>query len=1396
MTGLTEIVIWTALPNGVAAGGKLKLSVIVSPRLQSPSVNPILSSFPDWVDWPSTISGVTFDVTFAGFPTIHNLTPTNTAYDSTGWQAIFDPNQTAVESYNFHDFSGTQIISYDHKALENLVSSIYTAVAATPTDFPQLSKHNRVWQAPKGSQAATAFTNLLALSHAQGGGLDQHNAYRNRPGVNGFTPPKAPKIDFHQGLSSINHFPVLQRRFGIVFDLLVPKPSGLSGNTTVSVNPHWTSAFDSSGDTIERVSMPTAAAVTGTTFRPRPLGSDYGNGMLDLTDTARFSVSDVDVDLAADRLLGLSRALVTLTAVNRPDREGSRATFTVPALRTAGPTLVWTGLGPQFSNLAALQTGLQQGLQDFLDGFTGSPPTVFAEHIIRGHRIDVFTSSEASPAWRSLMGRYGTYQFGSNSADIVKALDEGAVGFTAASDSTDTPQPTDTLYMPERVARWQGWGLAANFPGQVVSEDNPSGAPNPGNPAVPPGADGQSQTLPQLSATFIAPGIAPIPGSNPLPFPKLRFGNRYRLRARGVDLAGNGETVDSNDGSTATPAMTHYRYEPVLPPVFAHTAPLGPGEATLYLVLLNDQIHTPTPNGRWLFPPRVSQQTCEEHGMFDGFALGSPPDPSQPPTPEAYAFLVPPAPAVQPDAALITDVAGVQFDGNADPTNPPPYFPGNQLATPWLADPLSAGPALVGLPGVAAGTTFTKPWDGGLWPALNPILLRLSPGAPSTNFSAATASKSPVIDVTLPPAAASIVRVSNALTAAALHQLGVYQWVLAAAGASAPTLARNGNAWLLSPYQVLRMVHAVRLPLVAPKFQNPSSSRDVGATSADLSDPNFLVDENSTSSLDFEATWTDPYDNPADPQSDPSDPAKNTRTITAQAFKLTVPDPVPSGPDEQPLSVSPPVETFAFGPETGSGAPSSTHHIGDTKHHIIEYAVTGTSRFAELFSKNGPQTFTGTTPLQVSTPQLGINPVSVVITPTNSETPIPASAYTVDPDAGTIALTSGTGSKTYNVTFQPKVTRTGPPVPVEILSSARPPAPTVARILPAWEWTDSDNGVVKAGRVDQTRTGGYLRVFLDRPWFATGAHEMLGVVTANKAASLSPTEQAPLTTLMGLDPITYSQARHRSWPPIPTNFGALGNVPDVAGRAPYDDPPQLELVEDPGEQYTIWPYKVNYDAGSQQWFADVKLLPGQTVSGTFLPPPGYFVRLVLVRFQPYSLNGVEISPTTTATIAQPVPDRFVTVVKDSADASKVIVTVTGPGYQGWRPVVDPVSGGVQIDGHNPDSPQVYDSGTTGHETSSSMLVEVQAQDTSTGLSGELSWKPITSPVRLPVTFSSEISVQWGGEPTLGSVALPQPIGSARKMRLRISEVDFLPANGRLQSNTGVRRPFVTFVPLN
>jgi hypothetical protein len=91
-------------------------------------------------------------------------------------------------------------------------------------------------------------------------------------------------------------------------------------------------------------------------------------------------------------------------------------------------------------------------------------------------------------------------------------------------------------------------------------------------------------------------------------------------------------------------------------------------------------------------------------------------------------------------------------------------------------------------------------------------------------------------------------------------------------------------------------------------------------------------------------------------------------------------------------------------------------------------------------------------------------------------------------------------------------------------------------------------------------TGGYVRVYLERPWFSSGAGELLGVVGITSAqldggGTILPAGLDPsLVTMMGLDPISAS-SQDRSYPVIPGQFSATTGVPPVPYRTPYASPP-------------------------------------------------------------------------------------------------------------------------------------------------------------------------------------------------------------------------------------------------
>ncbi len=615
-------------------------------------------------------------------------------------------------------------------------------------------------------------------------------------------------------------------------------------------------------------------------------------------------------------------------------------------------------------------------------------------------------------------------------------------------------------------------------------------------------------------------------------------------------------------------------------------------------------------------------------------------------------------------------------------------------------------------------------------------------------------------------------------------------------------MRERGQLWMISPYRVLRLVHAVRLPLTDPTFATPQVTRDPGSVQASIVDPHYVLDAKSTADIDAEAFWTDPLDDPSDPTNDP-----RTATVESQghAFKASIPDPGPLTAQTRPMEVfSPPsanpLTTF----------PGVVHNIGDTLHHLVDYTATASSRFAEFFTVTKDVTFSGVTPLEVD--PLGIDPASVVLLVGMTELAASTDGgatgdYVLDSEHGTITLTSASNAGvSLSLTYIPIHQVSGIPFPIHILSSAAPKAPKVVRVTPAWT-NNGPDGDPSSG-ITYSRIGGYIRVYLERPWYSTGAGELLGVVGLDQSKldglSRLPSGVSPSqVTLMGLDPISVSSL-DQAYPIVPSDFGATATVPPVPFRSAYASPPELP-VSPGGTQMQIWPYAVQFDPVSNNWYADVNIGVGSAIDG---PPPGYFVRLALVRFQPYSIDGAEISSVVLATFAQPVPDRFVSVteVASSALRTQVTVEVSGTGYYGWRPP-DPKSAGTQIDNDNLYAPHPFSPNSGGRQASSSMVVEVQVQDTTHGLSGELSWvqAPGFPPVMLSSqSFSGSNEVSWALHTTSGRldapINLPFAIGSPNRMRLRISELDYYPFLGTTPTpaavNTTFRRPFVAFIPIN
>ena len=1407
--------LWTAIPNGRMANGDLRVSVLCTPRLLTDQGGdaPSLSLFPDFLDWPALMDGASFSVVFGTAPNPATRATAPSATGSSRWRAVFrvtgqppTADATKLTPWVFADRSGQAIRTFPAASITSSVGALWGDVGrSSPTSPPEAA----VIDGKLGTTPSTAAGRLKAL--ADSAPLAALAAYFDRGDLDpGFQLPE-PTLDFHQTIAGLGTFPIVLRDLSLLIDLVVPVPAGITGQTTIRVQPTFTSSFAQSttipsADTTVNLCPLTAVTLSASDCVATAQGASHTHGMLDLSPGPTFSVIALDVEGAGRRVGSGASVVRSLDAFQ--DRvgtasEGGTVSLPLPALSTSGPQILWTQRADAITARIARQAALEAQLSSHVSDPRQPVPTLYAEDLVRGHRIDVKAIGPVATPWRSLHQRDGVYAF---DGDVTGTIaDEGMVTTTAAGVVGTMGQASTDLYVSEALARWTGWSLSAPRPGGHVGLDSRP-APAAGNP-MSARTDGHGHRTPAFSARFsVTPGT----------LPKLRFGTSYRYRARAVDLAGNGLGPATTDESAATAASPFLRYEPVARPVVVETAELGPGASSLVLVLRNDQVNPPATVARWLFPPKVAELTAEQHGMLDGFVAGKPPDPAKPPSGglATFAMVVGTNGTVGRADATVADLPGVITPAShpngailaAGPTSESVTV---RPSTPWFADPLSVGPSLLGLPGDAPGTSTVRPWPGGPWPALDPILMRVTAAkAAGHAYAAPTGSKPGIETVSLPPAAVYNVRLSSGL--ADVAPLGVWRWItdaMTTAGQAnqIPALkvqARAGRLWQLTPAVTLRLVHAVRLPLVEPTFQAlaPSAKRKPGSTSVALSDPMFKLDAASTASVEVLATWVDRVDD-AQPESDPT---VATATSTGRAFRYEVPDPAPSSAKDNPLQMVP----------KAPGLPlvAGTHDLGDTRHHHVTYRATASSRFAEHFAvtatiesaSNAPFTFSS-----LGLPAgLPVEPSSVVVRDDKGRQ-IPRDFYAVDAVAGTFTLDVGpkTGllGSTLEITFTPKVTVKGPTTQLHVLSTARPAAPAVDRVTPAWSIAGPSS--VGAGMTAYARRGNVLRVWMDRPWFSSGDGELLGVVTLPGAdVSTSPPDaEIPgvpdphrLTTVMGLDPITEAWSGLYE-PTTPATFGGTATLPSVPGRAQgWASPPLLPLTEDPsGKKYQITPYDVSYDKASGQWYADIRLVfaKGQA------PPPGYFVRLALVRFQPYAIEatakaqGAELSNVVVATFAQPVVDRSVSVVARSV--SSFAVSVSGPSYLGFRAYTetpgDPSPQTIR-DQDNLGARHAYSPGSGGpmKPVTSMMVAEVQVQDTSGGLIGDLAWMSLkgTTPIRLVPAVSGSVA-SWSGD-----VVIPANVDAKAKLRIRLSELDYVSgdtAPSRIDNR--YRRPFVAHIPI-
>lgn len=482
----------------------------------------------------------------------------------------------------------------------------------------------------------------------------------------------------------------------------------------------------------------------------------------------------------------------------------------------------------------------------------------------------------------------------------------------------------------------------------------------------------------------------------------------------------------------------------------------------------------------------------------------------------------------------------------------------------------------------------------------------------------------------------------------------------------------------LTPYEDVRLVHAVPRPVEAPRPTRLTPYRPEGQTWVELLGA-VDVHGPSTDSLVAEASWTDPVD-------DLTLPRYEDRPSTAIGFSTRI------RPYED-LALLGYADAEATLPGVGRlGVHLGRHELGDTLHRVVEYRFRAATRFREYFR-----------------PEL---------------------------------IADG------NDTVVGQVTR------VSVPSSAVPAVPVVHSVLPLFRWSDGTESEQPMARRHTRRAG--VRIYLDRPWFSSGAGELLGVLLAPSGSDTfgpPPQDQSgyPFVSRWGGDPVWYSR-------PVQQRALSMLQLDDLLHTSGLDDrhqpgrpvvaPAQLPLRLGPGSPTVLVAgYRPQYNADRKLWYADIALDP----STTFWP----FLRLAVCRYQPDSLGGCHLSAPVRCDFVQLPPERTASVSRTDDRHVRVVVT----GQVGTR----------DFPGRAGSLPELIDRNRT-------VAARLQRRDPE--IDTDLGWETVTT-TRLVVRGAGDEpgEVAWVGELDAGTpIPLVRPGTAESDWRVTIEEWETLPGD--------------------
>ncbi len=1105
-----------------------------------------------------------------------------------------------------------------------------------------------------------------------------------------------PSFEFHDIMAAVNAYPQIMRKLGFVLDFTIPYSSPLADKGNVKLVP---ADLELTGD--YQISTPaTAYEITDKGFFVADKSSSLFKKGFVKVNTGEFTVIQIDADGAALKTYNMAESKVQEIAsfyeakvelassavlrakeaeeVEPPEEEG------LPSMRSAGIAIAKNGMAEHifkrmehniqlktaFASVEPVQLKIDKaaiGQLKVNETLRVKNPVeiLYSDDVVQGYKMDIAYEDEPDK-WYSLHQRqdhYVWYDEQNNPHEITGIVpDEGFIQLGL----TEDPDNPDEVYISETLARWEGWSLSVRKPGYAINESDDYELKD--DETQKRDFVHKSKEIEAKKYSFdsdldfkINAQSKIVPGT----LPKLRFGKRYRIRVRTVDLAGNSVDVGfmvPDKQSSVRSNIKYMRYEPLASPIVLVGNQLKDGEFLESMVIRSnydqpvsqyEQNHALNGNQldnyslRYMLPPKNGQLMAENHGMFEK-AFGNNPQAAK----EIYK--------------IITDHEGLY---QQDEKNKEKIYKSSEVEIIYLPDPMAAGVALFLAEGcenthtqefnprmfsffskqeIQPGNTdsVTIPED---WYKAGHIKIRLEEGEMDTKWNASERQ----LTIFLPKGIRTRIRFSTFWRESDLKELSAI-WEMVKSETllninEARDLAFTGRHWLVSPSREMELVHAVQQPMEVPVIEELLPNREFNNTHTDIN-IRFDIHGESTEKVELQSKWKEPLD---DGISVTIKEREGSNTITD--INLNYHDDVVTRgtiPKPEKLQIAP-TQNLQFKPIKRFEPQKKVEFEADPQpgaKKVGKAFQTQNKQYVSLKQDKvrASKTLVNTVKFDVLDYKFtfvkGVNLRMIPLKHKFGDTKhrwvdyrmLAASRYREYFDkilAANPELTS---------------TRTGEWLEkVNIPSSARPKLPEIDYIVPTFEWRNSKNETAMRHK----RMGGGIRIFLKRPWYSSGDDEMLGIILPETSGSLTRLMTASkgysnYYTNWGIDPLLYS-VQPKGFSPAPEDF--------------YMNPVIDHDLQYPDENIRakVVGYPVHFDEERQTWFCDIRINPGNM----YFP----FIKLVLARYQPYSVRkekeDVCLSPVVSANFTQLMPDRQTTVqfLKDDSN-SKLSVTVEGAIY--------------------------------------------------------------------------------------------------------------------------------------